>query len=431
MANVPYSSRWTGRIWAQRFLTALIIWSLTTWTWCAVPLSGDDQTATWPQWRGPHRDARYQGGPWPASLQGEHLTQRWRVELAPSYSSPIVSQDRVFVTETVDKTTEVVRALDRATGREIWKTQWEGSIVVPFFAASNGSWIRSTPALDGDRLYVAGMRDLLVCLDANTGNKIWEIDFIKAYEAPVPDFGFVSSPIVLGDFVYVQAGASLAKVQKQTGQVVWRVLQDQGGMFGSAFSSPYLVTVQGTPQLLVQTRTTLAGVNPESGEVYWQQEIPAFRGMNILTPTPVGDGIFTSSYGGKSLLLTPNRSDSGWSLQETWTNKAQGYMSTPIVIGDYIYMHLRNRRFVCLDAKTGEEKWTSTPFGEYCSMVANGDMILALDQRGELLLIRANPDKFDVVDRRSIADNTWAHLAVCGNELFVRELYAMTAYEWK
>lgn len=397
----------------------------------AAQLAADDQIGTWPQWRGPHRDARYQGGAWPTSLQGDHLTQRWRVELAPSYSGPIVSSDRVFVTETVDKKTEIVRALDRATGRELWKAQWEGAIVVPFFAASNGSWIRSTPALDGDRLYVAGMRDLLVCLDANTGQKIWEIDFVKAYESPEPDFGFVSSPIVLGEFVYVQAGASLAKVNKQTGEVVWRVLQDKGGMFGSAFSSPYFVTLRNTPQLLVQSRTTLAGVNPDSGEVYWQQEVPAFRGMNILTPTPIGDAVFTSSYGGTSLLLTPNRTESGWTLQETWSNKAQGYMSTPVVIGDYIYMHLRNRRFVCLDAKTGAEKWTSKPFGEYWSMIANGDMILALDQRGELLLIRANPEQFDVVDRRSIADNTWAHLAVCGNELFVRELSAMTAYEWK
>jgi outer membrane protein assembly factor BamB len=182
---------------------------------------------------------------------------------------------------------------------------------------------------------------------------------------------------------------------------------------------------------LVQSRTTLAGVNPESGEVYWQQEIPAFRGMNILTPTPVGDAVFTSSYGGKSLLLTPSHSNAGWSLQETWTNKAQGYMSTPLVIDGFIYMHLRNRRFVCLDAKTGEERWTSTPFGEYWSMIVNGNTILALDQRGELLLINANPEQFNVVDRRKIADNTWAHLALCGNELFVRELNAMTAYEWK
>ena len=234
----------------------------------------------------------------------------------------------------------------------------------------------------------------------------------------------------LGDYLYVQAGASLAKLDKHTGAIVWR-LQDPGGMMGSAFSSPYFTTIQGTPLLLVQTRTQLAGVDPESGQVLWQQEIEAFRGMNILTPTLVGESVFTSSYGGRSWLLTPTRTDQGWTVAETWTNKLQGYMSTPVMIGGNIYLHLRNQRFTCVDGATGQERWTTKPFGKYWSMVANGDRILALDERGELLLIRANPEKFDLLDRRKIADDTWAHLAVCGQEVFVRELQAMTALEWK
>ena len=351
----------------------------------------------------------------------------WR----PATRGPIVAADRVFVTETLDRKTEIVRALDRASGKELWNARWEGAVTVPFFAASNGSWIRATPALDGDRLYVAGMRDLLVCLDTSSGQKIWELDFVKTAGSPPPDFGFASSPLIVGDYLFVQAGASLAKVKKTTGEIVWRSLQDNGGMFGSAFSSPYYATLQGTPQILVQTRTTLAGVNPESGELLWQQEIPAFRGMNILTPTLVGDAVFVSSYGGRSFLFTPTRSDAGWALQETWTNKSQGYMSSPVVIGGNIYLHLRNQRFVCLDGKTGQERWTTKPFGKYWSMVANGDKILALDERGELLLIRANPDQFDLIDRRTIADDTWAHLALCGQEVFVRELNGMTALQWK
>lgn len=401
------------------------------WVILVLATAASADTAVWPQWRGPQRDAQYHGGPWPDSLQEDHLATTWRVELAPSYSGPIVAPDRVFVTETLDKKVEIVRALDRGTGKELWKTQWEGAVTVPFFAASNGSWIRATPALDGDRLYVAGMRDVLVCLDTNNGQKIWELDFVKAVGSPPPDFGFASSPLVVGDYLYVQAGASLAKVNKTTGEIVWRSLQDKGGMFGSAFSSPYHTTLQGTPQIVVQSRTTLASVNPESGELLWQQEIPAFRGMNILTPTVIGDGVFVSSYGGRSLLFTPTRSDSQWTLQETWANKTQGYMSSPVVIDGNIYLHLRNQRFVCLDGKTGEERWTTKPFGKYWSMVANGDKILALDERGELLLIRANPDQFDLIDRRKVADDTWAHLALCGEEVFVREINAMTALRWK
>ena len=90
------------------------------------------------------------------------------------------------------------------------------------------------------------------------------------------------------------------KLDKQTGETVWRSLQDSGGMNGSAFSSPMKATIAGKPQILVQTRERLAGVDEITGEELWSQEIEAFRGMNILTPVVFGDAIFTSTYGGKS-----------------------------------------------------------------------------------------------------------------------------------
>lgn len=201
-------------------------------------------------------------------------------------------------------------------------------------------------------------------------------------------------------------------------------------MNGSAFASPYLAEIHGQPQLLVQTRTKLAAVDPVSGEVFWEQEIPAFRGMNILTPTVVENAIFTSSYGGGSFLFTSSN-DEKWKLEETWKHKAQGYMSSPVVIADHIYLHLRNQRFTCIDLKTGEERWTTKPFGKYWSLVAAGDKILALDERGDLLLIRANPEAFTLLDQRKVADDSWAHLAVSGNELFIRELGAIICYRWE
>jgi outer membrane protein assembly factor BamB len=107
-------------------------------------------------------------------------------------------------------------------------------------------------------------------------------------------------------------------------------------------------------------------------------------------------------------------------------------MSSPVVIDGHAYLHLQNKRFTCIDLKTGAQKWSSEPFGQYWSMVAQGDRILALDQTGSLLLIKANPKQFELIDQRKISTaETWAHLAVCGDELFVRELHALAAYRWK
>lgn len=386
--------------------------------------------ATWTQWRGPHRDGRIDGADWPDQLSGEHLNQQWRVELGPSYSGPIIANDRVFVTETVDRKSEVVRALDRFSGQQIWEASWSGALSVPFFAKSNGDWIRATPILDGDLLIVAGMRDVLVCLDANTGSELWRIDFVQEFDSPVPAFGFVSSPLIHDDHVYVQAGGGLVKVNKYDGKIVWRVLDDGGGMYGSAFSSPYFAELHGQSQILVQTRTKLASVDPDSGKLLWEQDIPAFRGMNILTPAIAGNSVFTSSYGGRSFLLTPERRGADWAIDESWTNKAQAYMSSPILYDGHLYLHLRNRRFTCLDVTTGQTRWTTKPFGKYWSMVAAGGKILALDQKGELLLIRPNPEQFELIDRRSVAADAWAHLAVCDDQVFIRELDSMSSYRW-
>lgn len=419
------------------FRSIRAVLGMTGGTWCwlllisASCLAGQGSGVTWPQWRGPTRDATLSAEPWPSTLQKDRLELTWRKALGPSYSGPIVASDRVFVTETADAEREVVRALDLADGQELWRAEWQGAMKVPFFAASNGSWIRATPAYDGNSLYVAGMKDVLVCLDAKSGSERWRVDFVQRLGSPKPAFGFVSSPLVLDDAVYVQAGASFMKLDKASGDIVWRSLQDAGGMWGSAFSSPTYAELHGEGQLLVQTRTRLAGVSPIDGAVLWSEEIPAFRGMNILTPCVIGDAVFTSSYGGRSRLLRCSKGVEKWQVEEAWTSKVQGYMSSPVVSGNFIFLHLRNQRLVCLDARSGEVMWTTRPFGKYWSMIRNGDKILALDQRGELLLIRANPQQFELLDRRKVGTDSWAHVAACGNRIFIRDLEALAVYRWQ
>jgi outer membrane protein assembly factor BamB len=390
--------------------------------------------AIWPQWRGPTRDGHVGGAAWPESLKEADLVQTWHIDLEPSYSGPIVSADRVFTTETRDKSEEVVTALDRQTGKVIWQARWPGAMEVPFFARANGSWIRSTPAYDGERLYVAGIRDVLVCLNAADGKEVWRVDFVGKYGSPLPAFGFVCSPLVFGNDLFVQAGSSCFCLDKLTGNERWRSLNDAGGMMGSAFSSPVLAEVAGKRQLLVQAREKLAGLEPDTGRVLWEQPVQATRGMNILTPIAFENGVFTSAYGGKTLRFNLDQSEGeATKVTAAWTRNVEGYMSTPVVVGDHAYLHLRNQRVTCINLKTGQQTWTTDrSYGKYWSMVTNGDKILALDERGILLLFKANPEKFELFDTRKIAANeSWAHLAIAGDELFIRDLKGLTAYRWK
>jgi outer membrane protein assembly factor BamB len=387
----------------------------------------------WSQWRGPGRDGQVSGPVWPASLTRNPPRELWRVLLGPSYSGPITWSNLVFTTETVDKTTEVVQALERATGKAVWRAQWPGAISVPFFAKSNGDWIRSTPACDGESLFVAGMRDVLVCLDAATGKERWRCDFTQRLKTDLQAFGLVCSPLVDGDAVYVQAAGGLAKLNKRTGQLLWRSLKGDGGMNGGAFSSPVLAPLAGRRQLIVQTREKLAGVDPAVGTELWSQTVESFRGMNILTPVVAGDLVFTSTYGGKTLAFRVAQKDGQFTVSPAWSNKAQGYMSTPVVVKGVAYHHLKSQRATALELATGKELWTSSEsFGKYWSLVAHGSRLLALDQSGWLFLLQANPAQLEITDRLKISDaETWAHLAVSGDELFIRELKALVAFRWR
>lgn len=386
--------------------------------------------ADWNQWRGPRRDGSWAGAKWPEKLTG--LKEKWRLPLEGSYAGPVTNGKLVFTTESKGKELELAHAVDAATGKIVWSAQWEGYQGVPFFAARNGDWMRSTPAVDATTLYVAGMKDVLVALDTATGKERWRVDFPKDLKASNQSFGYVCSPLVEGEALYTHAGAGFCKLEKKSGKLLWRSLDDGGGMMGGSFSSPVMATLGGKRQVVTQGRTELHGLDVDSGTVLWSQPVKAFRGMNIFTPVVQGDRIFTSAYDGSSQAWDVTK-EAGLKTTLAWEHKSEGYMSTPVVIGGKVFMHQRNRRFVCLDLATGQQHWVSEQkFGEYWSLVYQGDRILALDQNGTLYLIRADPEKLEILDEKKLTkEECWAHLAVEDGMIYVRELKALVAYEWK
>ena len=385
----------------------------------------------WHQWRGPARDGTVPGSDWPSDLSGLEL--EWRSELGKGYSGPLVVGDLVVVTESADEGTERARAFSRLDGAERWSISWPGRGKVPFFAARNGDWIRSTPVHDGEALYVGGMEEVLLKLDATTGRELWRIDFPARFGTAIPEFGFVSSPLLDGEAIFVQAANSILRLDRFTGETIWRQLESSADSFSSgAFSSPVLAEVAGRRQLLVQTREILFGLDPESGEILWDQPVPNFRGMNILTPMVFQDQVFTSSHRHGTYLYAIEDSGDGFGVREVWRNKVQGYMSSPVIIDGHAYLHLGNGRLACIELATGREQWISKPFGNYWSIAVQQDKLLVLDAGGELLLLRANPLQVEVLDARQVSDqSTWAHIAVSGDQVIVRALQGLSVYRWR
>ena len=395
------------------------------------PLPNGD---VWPQWRGPERDGQASGPAWPASLAPEHLKVRWSADCpGPSYSGPIVTERAVFTTATRDESHEVVLAYDRKTGRELWGTEWEGAMEVTDIGKPNGSWIRATPAYANGKLYVAGMRDVVVCLDAQSGEILWTADLMERAGSPIPAFGQVSSPLVDGDRVFVQAGAALVALDAESGATLWTSLKDAGGMM-SALACPMIAEIGGQRQLVVQARERLAGLTLDGGEELWSVRTEADYECSILTPTILGDTILIGPYGKKSELIGVIRNDDGSFEAETaWLSRAQGYMSTPVVVDGHAYLFQKSNRFACIDLTDGEVPWISPPTGEkYSSLVARGNRILALGDSGTLRLIEATPAEYKVLDEVEVSDSwTWAHLAVAGQDIAIRDESRLVVYDWR
>ncbi len=380
---------------------------------------------TWNQWRGPQRDGVW-NGPLPGSLADLELA--WEKPLSPSYSGPVTDGKIVYTTETVDEKYERITAFDLESGQQVWTTKWEGAMTVPFFAAANGSWIKSTPALTRSDLVIVGIRDEIICLDPKSGDTKWRVDLAERFGSTRPNFGAVCSPLIDGDAVYVQGGGATLKLSMADGATIWRALAGEDD--DDAFSSPVLSEIAGMKQLVVQTRTKLCGVSTDDGSLLWSEPIEAYRNMNVLTPTVIGDNVFTAAHSGRSQMFDISRANDQWVVTEKWNQKVQAYMSSPVVDENTIYMHSKNERLTALDIETGEILWTGQPMGKYQSLVRNEDIVLVLDEGGELLSVAPNREEIQIRERLKVADDAWAYLGVFEGGLIVRDLNALKVYRY-
>ena len=132
---------------------------------------------TWPQWRGPSRDARCAGPTWPAAVDAKSLKRLWKVKLGPSYSGPIVSPDIVYTTESENNENEVVRAYDRDSGKELWRSleDTDPGYAPPVIYKAGGV-----------RQLIAWTPTKLAALDPETGKEYWRQEFKVNFGLTIP-----------------------------------------------------------------------------------------------------------------------------------------------------------------------------------------------------------------------------------------------------
>lgn len=382
------------------------------------------QSAAWPEWRGPARDgvaASAAPAAWPAAL-----TLKWKVAVGPGYSTPIVAGGRVFV-HAREGDRETVSALDAATGRQLWRDAYPAPYTVNPAAAGHGPGPKSTPVHHEGRVYTFGISGVVSCYDAASGKVVWR----KQPSAEQPHFGVATSPVVVDGVVVVFVGGhdrgALMGLDLASGVTRW---QWTGG--APAYASPVVATLAGVRQLVTQSRTHVVGVGLD-GRLLWQVPLETPYDQNSVTPVVAGDLVIYSGLSNPTTAIRIGRAGATLTPQEVWSNAdVSMYMSTAVVAGDSLVgLGQRNRgQFFALDLKTGRTLWTTRGReADNAALIRIPGHTLIQTTDGELIVAKDSATAFDVVKRYDVAESsTWAHPALVGNQLFVRDANSVTAW---
>ena len=387
------------------------------------------QAADWPQWRGPKRDG-YPAGQLTITSLPKELKAVWKNAIGPGFSSPIVAGGKlVYLDESDGK--EAVHCLAATSGKEIWKT-----VLADSAGDEWGSGPRSTPFIDGDRVYAQSMNGEFVCLNLADGKRLWGTRF-QSYgiafstttrEGTAARRGNNGSGVVEADYVYVPVGAKGASIvcfDKLNGKEIWKTGDDE-----AAYSSFIVATLAGSKQLVSFTADALMGLDLKNGAVLWRAPLKTVAKRHAATPLIDGDTVTVNSQTIGLVRIKIAKEGSAFTATELWANKPLTInLATPVLMDGHLYCYgpIRTKDYVCVKAATGELKWTQSGFGlgkdqtDYASTIAVGKNLLLLTYDGQLVLIAANPDHYTELGRVQVCGKTWSHPALADGKLYVRD----------
>jgi outer membrane protein assembly factor BamB len=357
----------------------------------------------------------------------EALKQQWKVEVGLGYSTPLVVGDRLFLFTRLNEQ-ETMTALDAASGKQLWRTSYAAPFDMVKATARHGAGPKSTPAYASGRLFSLGMTNIVTAFDAATGKQLWQKPATKAQ----PMFHTAMSPIVEGNSVIVHVGgpgdAALSAFDVATGNVRWTWTGDS-----PAYGSPIVVELGGTRQLVTFTHQYLIGVAIASGEWLWRRPFKTPSDTTSQTPILFRDTIIQNGRENGVTAFRIVRRDGAWTTEDVWqTREVSLHMTNGVAIDGVLYglSHLNGGQYFGLDLATGKVLWKSEPRqAENAAMVRAGETIFALEDDGEMVVLKASRTEMNVVRRYDVADSqTWAQPAISGGRVYVKDVAHLTLW---
>jgi outer membrane protein assembly factor BamB len=387
----------------------------------------------WPQWGGPQRDFAAAPAPLAATWPAAGPRELWRRPLGEGFSAISVASSRLFTLYRRGEQ-EVVVALDAASGA----TAWEHAYAAPFTAeydVQHGPGPHATPLVVGDRVFAVGATGVLHALDRASGRPLWRRELIGELGGTLRPNGYACSPIAFADSVIVFVGGkgqAVVAFRQSDGRVAW-----QSGDFRNSASSPLLIDVAGEPQLVAFLYEEVTGFDPRDGRLLWRRPHVTEYGLNVSLPVWGGDGLLfvSAAYGGGSRVLRVTRSGERTDIEELWHSRLMRlHFGNAIRLGDFVVGSSGDfgpAPLTAIDVHSGQVLWRNRSLAR-ASLLRAGERLILLDEDGQLALASATREGLQLHAKFQLFDGlSWTVPTLDGAALYARDRKQIVALDLK
>lgn len=401
----------------------------------------------WPGWRGPANGVSTLRT-LPSSWSAERGVA-WKADVpGRGHSSPVVWGNRIFLTTDIEgevisgaapvkhklegqpfvhpesvsgnrKHTLKVLAYDAGNGKLLWeRTAYEGKVFDDIHRFN--TYASPTPVTDGKFVYVWFESQGLYKYDFD-GKLVWTASLGGIASLGV---GTGGSPVLFEDLILLLCDQDegkdsfLAAVSTRDGKVAWKLNRKNA----ITWTTPALVESGGRKLLIVPSTEDVVAYDPRSGKELWRAE---GLGGNVVHTPVTGHGMVYVSTGyptkktmGIRLDPAPGEARVAWKYE-----KGTGYIPSPILYGDHVYLMTGAGLLTCLDAHTGEPRYEAKRFptpGQFvASPVAFDGKVLITSQDGDTYVVKAGP-VHEIIGTNPLGEQIFASLALVGDSIYMR-----------
>lgn len=369
----------------------------------------------WPWWRGPDRNGIANPDQNLPIEFNATKNCRWSVPLSGrAHGSATVVGDQIFLqTANEEKKTQSVLCLDRKTGKQLWDVILHRDGMTQK-SNKKGSWASSTPACDGEFVFVnfmTGDSVFTTALDLK-GKQIWQTK-ITDY---VIHQAYGSSPAIYEDLVIVSAdnkgGGAICGLDRKTGKIVWK----NERATEPNYPSPIILESSGKIQLFMTGVNKVSSFDPLTGKTNW--EVEGATTECVTSTVTDGKRIFTSGGYPKNHVAAMATDGSG---KVEWEVKTRVYVPSMLVKDGFLYAITDNGEAICWKSDTGEEMWKERLKSKFSSSpVLIGDRIYVGSEKGEMFVLQVSDKGVKILGKNTLGSEILATPTICGGEIFLR-----------